>query len=40
MVEDGHGVVLHARNATRAREALAVVPGAETAVAGDPSSIA
>jgi NAD(P)-dependent dehydrogenase (short-subunit alcohol dehydrogenase family) len=40
MVADGHRVVLHARNPTRAKEALAAVPGAETAVAGDLSSIA
>jgi NAD(P)-dependent dehydrogenase (short-subunit alcohol dehydrogenase family) len=40
MVEDGHHVVLHARNDKRAKEALAAVPGAETAVAGDLSSIA
>jgi NAD(P)-dependent dehydrogenase (short-subunit alcohol dehydrogenase family) len=40
MVEDGHRVVLHARNDKRAKEALAAVPGAETAVAGDLSSIA
>ncbi|MEO8567284.1 MAG: SDR family NAD(P)-dependent oxidoreductase [Betaproteobacteria bacterium] len=40
MVEDGHRVVLHARNEKRAKEALAAVPGAETAIAGDLSSIA
>lgn len=40
MVEDGHRVVLHARNEKRANEALAAVPGAETAIAGDLSSIA
>jgi NAD(P)-dependent dehydrogenase (short-subunit alcohol dehydrogenase family) len=40
MVEDGHRVVLHARNDKRAKEALAAVPGAETAIAGDLSSIA
>ena len=40
MVEDGHRVVLHGRNDNRAKEALAAVPGAETAVAGDLSSIA
>ena len=39
MVEDGHRVVLHARNDKRAKEALAAVPGAETAIAGDLSSI-
>ncbi len=40
MVAGGHRVVLHARNDTRAKQALAAVPGAETAVAGDLSSIA
>ena len=40
MVADGHRVVLHARNDKRANEALAAVPGAETAIAGDLSSIA
>jgi NAD(P)-dependent dehydrogenase (short-subunit alcohol dehydrogenase family) len=40
MVADGNRVVLHARNDKRAKEALAVVPGAETAIAGDLSSIA
>jgi NAD(P)-dependent dehydrogenase (short-subunit alcohol dehydrogenase family) len=40
MVKDGHRVVLHARNEKRAKEALAAVPGAETVVSGDLSSIA
>lgn len=40
LVKQGHGVVLHARNGQRAHEALAAVPGAETAVTGDLSSIA
>jgi NAD(P)-dependent dehydrogenase (short-subunit alcohol dehydrogenase family) len=40
MVADGHRVVLHARNDKRAKDALAAVPGAETAIAGDLSSIA
>ena len=40
MAADGHRVVLHARNDKRAKEALAGVPGAETAIAGDLSSIA
>lgn len=40
VVEDGHRVVLHARNDKRAKEALATVPGAETAITGDLSSIA
>jgi NAD(P)-dependent dehydrogenase (short-subunit alcohol dehydrogenase family) len=39
MVDAGHRVVLHARNADRAAEALAAVPGAEAAVIGDLSSI-
>src|SRR5437667_7413384 len=39
MVADGHQVVLHARNDKRAKEALAAVPGAESAIAGDLSSI-
>src|SRR5258706_6914639 len=40
MVADGHRVVLHARNEKRAKEALVAVPGAESAIAGDLSSIA
>jgi NAD(P)-dependent dehydrogenase (short-subunit alcohol dehydrogenase family) len=40
MVADGHRVVLHARNERRAKEALTAVPGAETAVFGDLSSVA
>jgi len=40
LIKDGHNVVLHARNDVRAKEALAAVPGAETAVTGDLSSIA
>jgi NAD(P)-dependent dehydrogenase (short-subunit alcohol dehydrogenase family) len=40
MVEDRHRVVLHARNEKRAKEALTAIPGAETAIAGDLSSIA
>ena len=40
LVEQGHGVVLHARNEGRAQEALAAVPGAETVVVGDLASIA
>jgi len=39
LVETGHRVVLHARNQARAAQALAAVPGAETAVVGDLSSI-
>jgi NAD(P)-dependent dehydrogenase (short-subunit alcohol dehydrogenase family) len=40
LVEQGHGVVLHARNDQRGREAMAAVPGAESVVLGDLSSIA
>lgn len=40
LVDAGHQVVLHARNAARAEEALKAVPEAETALAGDLSSIA
>jgi NAD(P)-dependent dehydrogenase (short-subunit alcohol dehydrogenase family) len=40
MVADGHRVVLHARHEKRAKEALAAIPGAESVVAGDLSSIA
>jgi NAD(P)-dependent dehydrogenase (short-subunit alcohol dehydrogenase family) len=39
LIKDGHKVVLHARNESRAKEALANVPGAETLVTGDLSSI-
>jgi NAD(P)-dependent dehydrogenase (short-subunit alcohol dehydrogenase family) len=39
LVESGHRVVLHARNQDRAAQALDAVPGAETAVIGDLSSI-
>jgi NAD(P)-dependent dehydrogenase (short-subunit alcohol dehydrogenase family) len=40
LIEQGHGVVLHARNQARGEEALAAVPGAETVVIGDLTSIA
>src|SRR5258708_28933469 len=40
LVGAGHQVVLHARHAARAEEALKAVPEAETALAGDLSSIA
>ncbi len=40
MISDGHRVIVHARNASRAKDALAAVPGAESAVPGDLSSIA
>jgi NAD(P)-dependent dehydrogenase (short-subunit alcohol dehydrogenase family) len=39
LVEQGHQVVVHGRNAGRAKEALMAIPGAETSVAGDLSSI-
>jgi NAD(P)-dependent dehydrogenase (short-subunit alcohol dehydrogenase family) len=40
LIEQGHGVVLHARNETRGEQAMAAVPGAEAVVIGDLSSIA
>jgi NAD(P)-dependent dehydrogenase (short-subunit alcohol dehydrogenase family) len=40
LIEQGHRVVLHARNEARGEEALAAVPGAETVVVGDLSSMA
>jgi|SRR5208337_3512316 len=40
LIEEGHRVVLHARNEARGREALSAVPGADTMVIGDLSSIA
>ena len=40
LVEDGHDVVLHARNAARGREAMDAVPGAATVLTGDLASIA
>jgi NAD(P)-dependent dehydrogenase (short-subunit alcohol dehydrogenase family) len=40
LVDGGHEVVLHARDEARAREALAGVPGASAALAGDLASIA
>ena len=39
LVEQGHGVVLHARNQQRGQAAFAAVPGAETVVTGDFSSM-
>ncbi len=39
LVADGHDVVLHARSAERARDALRGVPGSRTALVGDLSSI-
>ena len=40
LIEQGHRVVLHARHERRGKEALTAVPGAETVVIGDLSSIA
>ncbi|KJR86817.1 daunorubicin C-13 ketoreductase [Sporothrix schenckii 1099-18] len=40
LVADGHRVVLHARNAKRARETEAACPGAEAVLTGDLCSIA
>ena len=40
LIEEGHSIVLHARNQQRGQEALAGVPGAETVVIGDLTSIA
>ena len=40
LVEQGHSVVLHARNEQRAQDARATVPGAESVVIGDLTSIA
>ncbi len=40
LIEQGHSVVLHARNQRRGEEALAAVPGAEAVVIGDFASIA
>jgi NAD(P)-dependent dehydrogenase (short-subunit alcohol dehydrogenase family) len=40
LIEQGHQVVLHARNPDRARVALEGAPGAEAAVIGDLESIA
>lgn len=39
LLEQGHKVVLHARNEQRGKEAMAAVPGAESVVVGDLSSI-
>jgi NAD(P)-dependent dehydrogenase (short-subunit alcohol dehydrogenase family) len=40
LIEQGHSVVLHARNEERGREAMSAVPGAETVVTGDLTSVA
>jgi NAD(P)-dependent dehydrogenase (short-subunit alcohol dehydrogenase family) len=39
LIEQGHGVVLHARSEKRGQEALAAVPGADDIVIGDLASI-
>jgi NAD(P)-dependent dehydrogenase (short-subunit alcohol dehydrogenase family) len=39
LVEQGHSVVLHGRNDGRGREAMKSIPGAESVVIGDLSSI-
>jgi NAD(P)-dependent dehydrogenase (short-subunit alcohol dehydrogenase family) len=39
LVEQGHEVVLHARHAARAKDAMRAVPGAANALTGDLSSI-
>ncbi len=40
LIEQGHRVVLHARNQIRAKQTFDAVPGAEAIVTGDLSSIA
>ena len=40
LIEQGHSVVLHARNQKRGKDAMTAVPQAETVVIGDLSSIA
>jgi NAD(P)-dependent dehydrogenase (short-subunit alcohol dehydrogenase family) len=40
LVKQGHGVVLHARNEERGKQAMAAVPGAEEVVIGDLGSVA
>jgi NAD(P)-dependent dehydrogenase (short-subunit alcohol dehydrogenase family) len=40
LIEQGHSVVLHARSQQRGSEAMASVPGAETVVTGDLTSVA
>jgi NAD(P)-dependent dehydrogenase (short-subunit alcohol dehydrogenase family) len=39
LIEQGHAVVLHARNEQRGQEAISAAPGAETVVLGDLSSV-
>ena len=40
LLQQGHGVVLHARNGRRAQDAIAACPRAESVVTGDFASIA
>lgn len=40
LIDQGHSVVLHARNQVRGEQAMAGVPGAEAVVIGDLTSIA
>jgi NAD(P)-dependent dehydrogenase (short-subunit alcohol dehydrogenase family) len=40
LVQRGHSVVLHARNAQRAKDAIAACPGAETVLVADLASFA
>jgi NAD(P)-dependent dehydrogenase (short-subunit alcohol dehydrogenase family) len=39
LIEQGHRVVLHARNEARAKELMAAAPGAEAVVVGDLASL-
>ena len=39
LIEQGHNVVLHARNESRGKEVMAAVPGAEAVVVGDLASV-
>lgn len=40
LIEQGHCVVMHARNETRGKQAMSAVPGAEAVVIGDLASTA
>jgi NAD(P)-dependent dehydrogenase (short-subunit alcohol dehydrogenase family) len=40
LIEQGHGVVLHARNEARGKQAISAVPEAEAVVIGDLASVA
>ncbi len=40
LIDEGHQVVMHARNQLRAQEALFAVPGAETVAVGVMANIA